>query len=196
MANAIDRLIHEFTKLPGVGEKTALRFAFHLLKEEPKRAHDLAQAVIDLKERMRLCSECFGLAEHETCAICKDARRDPTTICVVEDPSDLMAVEKTHVFRGLYHVLHGAISPLDGIGPDELRIKELLQRLSLRQVSEVVLATNVNIEGEATSLYLTRLIKPLDIKLTRLASGLPVGGDLEYIDATTLTRAFEDRHIL
>ncbi|OGQ21442.1 MAG: recombination protein RecR [Deltaproteobacteria bacterium RIFCSPLOWO2_02_FULL_44_10] len=194
MVNSIQKLIHEFSKLPGIGEKTALRFAFHLLRQQPQYAEDLARAILEVKERVRLCSICCALTDVDPCPICHDPKRDEMLLCVVEDPSDMLAIEKTRVFRGRYHVLHGALSPLEGIGPDDLRIRELLARLERRTMSEVVIATNINLEGEATALYLTRLLRPTGIKLTRLASGVPVGGDLEYIDATTLTRAFEERN--
>ena len=194
MVNSIQKLIHEFSKLPGIGEKTALRFAFHLLRQQPQYAEDLARAILEVKERVRLCSICCALTDVDPCPICHDPKRDEMLLCVVEDPSDMLAIEKTRVFRGRYHVLHGALSPLEGIGPDDLRIRELLARLERRTMSEVGIATNINLEGEATALYLTRLLRPTGIKLTRLASGVPVGGDLEYIDATTLTRAFEERN--
>ncbi|MBI4125855.1 MAG: recombination protein RecR [Deltaproteobacteria bacterium] len=196
MAKPIERLIHELVKFPGVGEKTAVRFAFHVLREQADFAKSLAQALIDVKERVRLCSTCCALTEDDPCPLCRDPKRDTRVICVVEDPSAMLAIEKTHAYRGRYHVLHGALSPLDNIGPDDIRIAELLRRLEQGNVDEVVLATDMNVEGEATALYLTRLIKPTGIKITRLSSGIPVGGDLEYIDATTLTRAFEDRRAL
>lgn len=196
MAKPIERLIHELVKFPGVGEKTASRFAFHVLREHSDFARGLAQALIDVKERVRLCSTCCALTEEDPCLTCRDSKRDTRVICVVEDPSAMLALEKTHMYHGRYHVLHGALSPLDGIGPDDIRIAELLRRLEQGNIDEVVLATDMNVEGEATALYLTRLIKPTGIKVTRLSSGIPVGGDLEYIDATTLTRAFEDRRAL
>lgn len=196
MTTPIDRLIHELTKLPGVGEKTALRFVFHFLRRDPQDTHALAQALVAVKERVRLCSTCFSLTEADPCRICTDPRRDGRLLCVVEDPSDLLAIEKASAYRGHYHVLHGALSPLDGIGPDDLRIAELIRRLEAGSVDEVVVATNMNVEGEATALYLAKLLKPTGLKLTRLASGIPFGGDLEYIDVPTLTRAFAERHAL
>lgn len=196
MTTPINRLVHEFAKLPGVGEKTAQRFAFHVLRQKPEYAKALSQALLDVKDRIRFCSRCFALTEQDPCATCLDPKRDHGIICVVEEPSDMMAIEATRVFRGDYHVLHGALSPLDGIGPEDIRVTELLERLSRETIDEVVVATNINVEGEATALYINRLLKPTGIKLTRLASGVPFGGDLEYIDATTLTRAFEERHEL
>ena len=193
MMNPIDRLVHELSKLRGVGERTATRLAFFILREEEHYARSLAQALIDIKERVRLCSLCENLTELDPCKICVDSRRDTSLICVVEEPSDMIAVERTHAFRGRYHILHGAISPLDGIGPDELKITELLKRIHGGGVSEVIVATNASVEGEATALYLQKVIKPTGVPLTRLASGIPVGGDLEYIDASTLSRAIEER---
>lgn len=191
--NPIDRLIHELAKLPGIGERTAARLAFFILREESSYAKALAKAINDVKEKVRLCSECLNLTEQDPCQTCRDPRRDNEVVCVVEDPSDMLAVERTHAFRGRYHILHGVLSPLDGIGPDEIKITELLRRLEKGEIREVIVATNANVEGESTALYLTRLIKPTGIKVTRLASGIPVGGDLEYIDASTLSRAFEER---
>lgn len=192
----IDRLIHELAKLPGIGERTATRLAFFILREPNEYARALAQAITDVKERVRLCSECMDLTERDPCATCSDPRRSSDAICVVEEPSDVLAVERTHAFTGRYHILHGALSPLDGVGPDDIKIAELLRRLERGGVREVIVATNANVEGEATALYLSRLIKPTGIKLTRLASGIPVGGNLEYIDASTLSRAFEERREL
>lgn len=195
-ANPIDRLVHELSKLPGVGEKTATRLAFFVLRQPSSYARDFARALVDVKEKVKLCSACLNLTEHDPCDLCRDMRRDEKTICVVEDPTDMMAIEKTHAYRGRYHVLHGALSPLSGIGPDDIKIAELLSRLEGPEVDEVIIATNPNVEGEATALYLSKMIKPSGLKLTRLASGIPVGGDLEYIDASTLTRAFEERREL
>jgi len=196
MNNPIDKLVHELNKLPGVGEKTALRYALFVLRQDKHYAESLVRAVQDVKEKVQLCSSCYSLTEQDPCNICSDQKRDSQVLCILEEPSDLLAVEKTGVFRGLYHVLHGALSPLDGIGPEDLKIVELMRRLEAEAIEEVVLATNVNIEGEATALYLSRLIKPSGIRMSRLASGIPVGGALEYIDASTLTRAFEERNVL
>lgn len=192
----IDKLVHELSKLPGIGERTATRLALFILRQPPSYANELSRAIVEMKEKVRLCSVCMNLTESDPCPSCRDARRDHDVICVVEDPSDMLAVERTGSFRGMYHILHGALSPLDGIGPDDIKIAELIRRLEDGSVREVIIATNPNVEGEATALYLARLIKPTDIRLTRLASGIPVGGDLEYIDASTLSRAFEDRRVL
>jgi recombination protein RecR len=192
----IDQLVHELAKLPGIGERTATRLAFFILRQPPEYSASLSKAIAEVKDRVRLCSVCMNLTETDPCPICRDHARDASVICVVEDPSDMLAVERTHSYRGSYHVLHGALSPLDGIGPDDIKIIELLRRLEHGDAREVILATNPNVEGESTALYLTRLIKPIGIKLTRLASGIPVGGDLEYIDASTLSRAFEERREL
>ncbi len=189
----IDRLVHELAKLPGIGERTAMRLAFFILREPGEYAQSLARALTDVKEKVRLCSACQNLTERDPCAICSDSHRSAGTICVVEDPSDVMAVERTHSYRGHYHILHGALSPLDGIGPDDIKIAELLRRLEGGGVTEVIVATNASVEGEATALYLSRVIRPTGIRVTRLASGIPVGGDLEYIDASTLSRAIEER---
>jgi len=191
---AVTRLIEEFHRLPGVGPKTAQRFTFYLLRAPKERADSLAEAIRQLRESVVTCSICQNIAEQNPCAICRDESRDRTIVCVVEEPLDVLAIERTREYRGLYHVLHGAISPVDGIGPEELRVQELLARLrGDAGIVEVVLATNPNVEGEATAMYLERLIKPLGIRLTRLARGLPVGGDLEYADEVTLTRALEGR---
>ena len=195
-AAPVQALIDELGRLPGVGPKSAQRIAFHLLKAAPEDANRLARVIMEAKERVTWCRRCFNISEGEICAYCSDDRRDPTLLCVVEEPRDIVAVERTHEFGGRYHVLQGAISPIEGVGPDQLRIKELLGRLDGEGVTEVILATNPNIEGEATAMYLARLLKPLGIKITRLASGLPVGGDLEYADEVTLGRAFEGRRRL
>jgi len=192
----IERLVHELAKLPGIGERTATRLAFFILRQPKKYADALSSAVLDVKNRVVLCSICMNLTETSPCPICSDTRRDHSIICVVEEPSDMLAVERMNSYRGLYHILHGAISPLDGIEPDDIKITELLKRLETEEVSEVILATNPNVEGEATALYLTSLIKPTGIKITRLASGVPVGGELEYIDSSTLSKAFEERREL
>lgn len=191
---AVTQLIEEFHRLPGIGPKTAQRLTFFLLRAPREQAESLAQAVVQLKERITTCSICSNIAEENPCAICRDDARDRSIICVVEEPLDVLALERTREYHGLYHVLHGAISPVEGIGPDDLRIRELLSRLQHNDgVQEIVLATNPNLEGEATAMYLERLIKPLGIRLTRLARGLPMGGDLEYADEVTLTRALEGR---
>ena len=189
----VQDLIEEFAKLPGVGPKGATRIAFHLLNSDNAEVAKLAEVLREVKEKVRFCKQCYNVAQNELCRICADNRRDQTLICVVEEPKDVLAIERTREFRGKYHVLGGAISPIDGIGPDDLRIKELMSRLSDDSISEVILATDPNLEGEATATYLARLLAPLGLKVTRLASGLPVGGDLEYADEITLGRAFEGR---
>ncbi|MEW6243843.1 MAG: recombination mediator RecR [Bacillota bacterium] len=189
----INRLINELTKLPGVGPKTAQRLAYHLVYRPAGDVAALAAALVDAKEKMKYCSVCFNLTDVDPCIICSDRTRDRTIVCVVEDPRDVVAIEKVRVFRGLYHVLHGAISPMEGIGPEALRIKELFTRLKAPEVAEVILATSTDIEGEATAMYLTRLLKESGLKITRLARGLPVGTELEYADEVTLTRALEGR---
>ena len=192
-ARPISRLIEELNKLPGIGPKSAQRLAYHLLQAPPERSHDLAEAIIDLKQNLRLCSICLNITDTEPCGICTDGTRDVTRICVVEEPIDILPLERTKKFRGLYHVLHGVISPGDGIKPEDLHIRELLDRLAANSIIEVILATNPNVEGEATSMYIQRLISPLGIRVTRLARGLPFGGDLEYADDITLSRAMEGR---
>jgi len=189
----VQDLIDELGRLPGVGPKSAQRIAFHLLKVEPADAERLARAIHEVKARVHFCRVCFNVAEGDLCRICRDSRRDPTLVCVVEEPRDLVAVERTQEFRGRYHVLGGAISPIEGVGPDDLRIRELLGRVEPDAIREVILATNPNVEGEATAMYLARLLRPLGIRVTRIASGLPVGGDLEYADEVTLGRAFTGR---
>ena len=195
-AAAVQDLIDELGRLPGVGPKSAQRIAFHLLKVSSEDALRLSRAIVEMKERVSFCTRCFNIAEGTECGICADSRRDTTLLCVVEEPRDIVSVEKTGEYRGRYHVLQGAISPIEGIGPDQLRVKELLVRLGEEDIAEVILCTNPNIEGEATALYLARLLKALDIKVTRIASGLPVGGDLEYADELTLGRALEGRREL
>lgn len=191
---AVTQLIEEFHRLPGIGPKTAQRLTFYLLRAPKEQAQSLAQAVLHLKERITTCSICSNIAEENPCAICRDESRDRSIVCVVEEPLDVLALERTREYRGLYHVLHGAISPVEGIGPEDLRIQELLARIQRDPgIREIVLATNPNLEGEATAMYLERLIKPLGVRLTRLARGLPMGGDLEYADEVTLTRALEGR---
>jgi recombination protein RecR len=189
----VQDLIDELGRLPGVGPKSAQRIAFHLLAADAVDVRRLAKVLVEVKDRVKFCSVCGNVAEEETCRICRDPRRDPAVLCVVEEPKDVVAIERTREYRGRYHVLGGAISPIDGIGPDELRIRELLPRLADGTVTEVILATDPNLEGEATATYLTRLLKPMGLRVTRLASGLPVGGDLEYADEVTLGRAFEGR---
>ena len=192
----VQDLIDELGRLPGVGPKGAQRIAFHLLNAEAADVRRLAEVLVEVKEKVRFCAICGNVAEEEICRICRDPRRDPTAICVVEESKDVVAIEKTREFRGRYHVLGGAISPIEGIGPDDLRVKELLARLADDAVVELILATDPNLEGEATATYLARLIKPMGLRVTRLASGLPVGGDLEYADEVTLGRAFEGRRSL
>lgn len=189
----VQDLIDELGRLPGVGPKSAQRIAFHILAAEPADVLRLANTLREVKEKVRFCSICGNVAEQDQCRICLDARRDLTVLCVVEEPKDVVAIEKTREFRGRYHVLGGAISPIDGIGPDDLRIRELIARLSDGAITEVILATDPNLEGEATATYLARMITPLGVAVSRLASGLPVGGDLEYADEVTLGRAFEGR---
>lgn len=197
----VQDLIEELGRLPGVGPKSAQRLAFHLLTVDGADADRLAAAILAVKEKVRFCTRCCNVAEHEECRICRDARRDPTVLCVVEEPRDLMAIERTGEFRGRYHVLGGAISPIDGVGPDDLHVKQLVARVADEGISEIVLATNPNIEGEATASYLARLLKSLaspeqPLRVSRIASGLPVGGDLEYADEVTLGRAFAGRRDL
>jgi len=189
----VQSLVDELGRLPGIGPKSAQRIAFYLLKSAPEDAKRLARAIVEAKERVSWCRRCFNFAEGELCVYCRDDRRDPTLLCVVEEPRDIVAVERTQEYRGRYHVLLGAISPIEGIGPDQLKVKELLARVTDEGVNEVILATNPNIEGEATAMYLARLLKPLGLRVTRIASGLPVGGDLEYADEVTLGRALEGR---
>ena len=192
----VQELIDELGRLPGVGPKSAQRIAFYLLQTDDDHAVRLADLLREVKERVRFCEICGNVSEEERCNICRDARRSQTTICVVEESKDVQAIERTREFRGLYHVLGGAISPIEGIGPDQLRIKELMTRLSNAEIQEVIIATDPNLEGEATATYLTRMLSPLGITVSRLASGLPVGGDLEYADEVTLGRAFEGRRIV
>jgi recombination protein RecR len=187
-------LIEELGRLPGIGPKSAQRLAFYLLAIPEEDARRLAQAILDMKERTTLCQRCFNVADGGTeCEICTDARRDATVVCVVEDPRDIVAVERTQEFSGRYHVLHGALNPLEGVGPEQLKVKELLARIDAEGIAEVILCTNPNLEGETTAMYLARLLGPLGVRVTRIASGLPVGGDLEYADELTLGRAIEGR---
>jgi recombination protein RecR len=195
-AGPVQDLIDELGRLPGVGPKSAQRIAFHLLKLPSVDALRLANAIAVVKERVSFCQTCFNISEGAACGICTDTRRESGVICVVEEPRDIVAVEKTGEFRGRYHVLQGAISPIEGIGPDQLKVKELLARLEPEEITEVILCTNPNIEGEATAMYISRLLKPLGLTVTRIASGLPVGGDLEYADELTLGRALEGRRTI
>ena len=197
MANNIvplTELIAQFERLPGIGRKTAQRLAFSILEQPPERAEKFAEALINAKRKIHFCKVCQGLTDKEVCDICDDNRRDRSVICVVAEPKDVMAFERTREFTGVYHVLHGVISPLDGIGPEQLRIKELMARLGSGEVNEIIMATNPTVEGEATESYISRLVKPMGIKVTRLAYGIPVGGDLEYADEFTLARALEGRN--
>ena len=193
---SIQRLLDELERLPGIGPKSAQRIAYWLLNADPSTATRLAQAIVEVKERIRFCSRCFNYAEDELCDICASSKRDRSAICVVSEPRDIPPIERTGMFTGVYHVLGGALSPMEGIGPEDLHIQELLARLASEDVTEVILATNPNVEGETTASYLARLIKPLGITVTRLASGLPVGGDLEFADEVTLGRAIESRRVL
>ena len=193
---AVADLIEELGRLPGVGPKSAQRIAFHLLQADPDDVSRFVDALTQVKAKVRFCATCGNIAEEELCRICRDTRRDPEVICVVEEPKDVVAIERTREFRGTYHVLGGAISPIDGVGPDDLRIRQLMARLASGAVTELILATDPNLEGEATASYLARLIKPMGLRVTRLASGLPVGGDLEYADEVTLGRAFEGRRLI
>jgi recombination protein RecR len=192
----VQDLIDELGRLPGVGPKSAQRIAFHLLQADPIDVKRLVSALVEVKDKVRFCTVCGNVAQEEQCRICRDPRRDAALICVVEEPKDVVAVERTREFRGRYHVLGGAISPIEGIGPDDLRIRELLARLASDDITEIIIATDPNLEGEATATYLARLLRPMGLRVTRLASGLPVGGDLEYADEVTLGRAFEGRRLL
>lgn len=190
----IAKLIEEFAKLPGIGKRSAERLAFHILKQPQKNVERFAKALLDAKEQIIFCPECQSLTDKTPCDICSDAKRNHSIICVVENPKDILAMEKTKEFSGVYHVLHGVISPIDGIGPGDIKVKELLERVQKNDVKEIIMATNPTIEGEATAMYIAKLFKPLDIKVTRIAHGLPVGGELEYADEITITRALEGRH--
>ncbi|SHK33468.1 recombination mediator RecR [Desulforamulus aeronauticus] len=189
----VARLVDEFAKLPGIGAKTAQRLAFHILNSPPEAAQSLAKALVEVRQSIKRCSCCCNLTDEELCPICRDTTRNGKLLCIVEEPRDVIAMEKARGFRGYYHVLHGAISPMDGIGPENLTLKELLKRLQSDEIEEVILAANSDVEGETTALYLARLIKPLGIKVTRIAHGIPVGSDLEYADAMTLNKALEGR---
>ncbi len=190
----LTELIAQFERLPGIGRKTAQRLAYSILEQPPERAEKFAEALVNARRKIHFCKVCQALTDMDTCAICADTERDHSVICVVAEPKDVMAFERTREYNGIYHVLHGVISPLDGIGPEQLRIKELMARLSDSSVTEIIMATNPTVEGEATASYLSRMIKPLGIKVTRLAYGIPVGGDLEYADEYTLARALEGRN--
>lgn len=190
---SVANLLNELNKLPGVGPKTAQRLSFFILKEPPEEAEKLARAIVEARRNVKYCSVCSSLTDIDPCAICRDSRRDRSIICVVEDPRDVISIEKSREFKGIYHVLKGAISPMDGVSPDDLTVSELLERLKSGEAKEVIIATNSSVEGEATAMYLARLIQPLEIKVTRIAHGIPVGGDLEYADEVTLARAFEGR---
>lgn len=192
-AKPIERLIRELSKFPGVGAKTATRLAFYILRSSGEDAKSLADAILAVKEKIRLCSECFNITDIDPCLLCRDERRAKDLICVVEEPQDVAAIEKTAEYKGLYHVLHGVLSPLDGVGPDDLNLKDLVKRVLDNDVKEVIVATNPKVEGETTALYISRLLKPFDVKVTRLAQGLPMGGELEYFDEATVARAIEGR---
>jgi recombination protein RecR len=194
--NPLSRLIGELTKLPGIGRKTAERLAFFLLKEDERLARDLAEALLDMRKNMRFCPRCFNMTDGDLCEICANPRRNRALICVVEEPKDIWAIEKSGSYDGVYHVLMGALSPLDGVGPENLRIRELLKRIGEGKVEELIVATDPNVEGDATALYIARLVKPLGVPVTRIASGLPVGGDLEYADSVTLSKALSGRRPL
>ncbi len=195
-AAPVAKLIEELHRLPGIGPKGAQRLAYHLLRASKEEANALAEAIVEVKERITLCSQCQNTTDVDPCSICSDGNRDRTVICVVEEPMDILAIERTRGHRGLYHVLHGSISPMEGIGPEQLKVRELLERLRDGVVTEVIMATNPNLEGEATSMYVSRLLQPLGTRVTRLARGLPMGGDLEYADDLTLARALENRQEL
>ena len=192
-AKPIDHLIEALAKFPGIGKKTASRLAFHILRSSLPDAQELAQAILDVKEKIHLCSLCFNLTDEDPCWVCRDDHRNKELLCVVEGPNDLIAIENTVEFKGRYHVLHGTLSPLDGIGPEEIKVMELMDRLRREEITEVIVATNPTVEGGATALYLTELIKPLGVKVTRIAYGIPMGGEIEYADAMTLSKALEGR---
>ncbi|MBR3152159.1 MAG: recombination protein RecR [Clostridia bacterium] len=195
-APSIEKLIESFERLPSIGHKTAVRLAFHMLDLNNQETDEFINSIKEAKEKLKYCSVCFNITDTDPCPICSSPKRDQSTICVVEDVRDIMAMERTHEYKGVYHVLHGTISPMNGIGPDDIKIKELISRLSNDQVKEVIIATNPRVEGEATSIYLSKIIKPLGVKVTRIAHGIPVGGDLEYTDEITLMKAMEGRREL
>lgn len=195
-AESIERLAEEFSRLPGIGRKTAHRLALYIVKMQREEVVELAQALVNVKDKVRYCTVCSNITEADPCPICSNTKRDRTVVCVVEEPTDVLALERTNEFNGVYHVLGGALSPLDGVGPEDLRIRELLQRMSDTKIEEIILALNSDVEGEATTLYLSKLLKPLGIKVTRIARGLPVGTDLEFADQATLSRALEGRIVV
>ena len=190
---SIEKLIEEFEKLPSIGSKTATRLAFYVLEQSEDEIKEFADAMVDAKKNLKFCSKCFNLTDKDPCVICSNAKRDTSVICVVEDVRDVIAMERTHEFKGVYHVLHGSISPMNGVGPDDIKIKELIERIREENVKEVILATNPRVEGEATAMYISKLVKPFNVKVTRIAHGIPVGGDLEYTDEVTLGRALVGR---
>jgi len=196
MADPIQRLAHQLARLPGIGEKTATRLAFHLLRSPKQQVRDLAQALVDAIDRVRLCSVCTNITEDDPCTLCRDSRRDSEIVCVVATPADLVAIERGGHYQGRYHVLHGLLSPLDGVGPDDLRIADLLQRLGRGGITEVIVATSPSVEGESTAMYLAKLIKPLGVRVSRIATGLPIGGEIEYSDQATIARALAHRAVL
>ena len=193
---SIEKLIENFEKLPSIGHKTAIRLAFHMLDLDQERTQEFIDSIVEAKKKLKYCSKCYNISDTDPCPICSSPKRDASIICVVEDVRDVIAMERTHEFKGVYHVLHGSISPMNGIGPDDIKIKELLARLSDNNIKEIILATNPRVEGEATAIYLSKIIKPLGIKVTRIAQGIPVGGDLEYTDEVTLSQALEGRREL
>ena len=190
---SIEKLIENFEKLPSIGHKTATRLAFHILDSTEEETKEFINSIIEAKQNLKYCSQCFNISDTDPCFICSSPKRNKNIICVVEDVKDIIAMEKTHEFKGVYHVLHGTISPINGVGPDDIKIKELLDRIKNRKIEEIIIATNPRVEGEATAIYLSKIIKPLGIKVTRIAHGIPVGGDLEYTDEITLTKALEGR---
>lgn len=193
---SIEKLVESFEKLPSIGHKTAVRLAFHILNASQEETNEFIQSILNAKKNLKYCSKCYNISDTDPCSICANPKRDASVICVVEDVKDIIAMEKTHEFKGVYHVLHGSISPMNGIGPDDIKLKELLARLNPEEIKEIILATNPRVEGEATAMYISKLVKPLGIKVTRIAHGIPVGGDLEYTDEVTLTKALEGRREL
>jgi len=190
---SIEKLIESFEKLPSIGHKTAARLAFHMLNLDQESTNEFIDSIINAKKNLKYCSNCYNISDTDPCPICGSPKRDDSVICVVEDVRDIIAMERTHEFKGVYHVLHGSISPMNGIGPEDIKIKELLERIQINKIDEIIIATNPRVEGEATAMYLSKLIKPLGVKVTRIAHGIPVGGDLEYTDEITLTKALEGR---